>query len=241
MAYLSKGDGNVLAPGQFPPPQPLALQLVQHLGNGQVNQTTSTTLTQNNACVQAFKGKLMALGITEVVVACIIIIIGIIEISVVIYPLNYRDFSVIIGTPWWSGGLFIIAGSLAIAVEREPTHCMIRGCLGMNIISAIACFPAVIIYSVNLAFPGYCYSINCFHHQGTIPCLAILLLLTLLIAAISISVSSFNCKAINCCCATPEPVVIVYNTTTTQQIPTQQFQPNPPPYNMAAMAPVYAG
>ncbi|XP_041034481.1 membrane-spanning 4-domains subfamily A member 8-like isoform X2 [Carcharodon carcharias] len=198
MAYLSKGDGNVLAPGQFPPPQPLALQLVQHLGNGQVNQTTSTTLTQNNACVQAFKGKLMALG-------------------------------------------FIIAGSLAIAVEREPTHCMIRGCLGMNIISAIACFPAVIIYSVNLAFPGYCYSINCFHHQGTIPCLAILLLLTLLIAAISISVSSFNCKAINCCCATPEPVVIVYNTTTTQQIPTQQFQPNPPPYNMAAMAPVYAG
>ncbi|XP_078420486.1 membrane-spanning 4-domains subfamily A member 8-like isoform X2 [Cetorhinus maximus] len=200
MAYLSKGDGNVLAPGQFPPPQLLtsAPQLVQHLGNGQVNQTTSTVLTQNNSGVQVFKGKLMALG-------------------------------------------FITAGSLAIAVERQPAHCLIRGCLGMNIISAIACFPAVIIYSVNLGFPGYCYSVYCFHHRGTVPCLAILLLLTLLIAAISISISSFNCKAINCCCATPEPVVIVYNTTTTQQIPPQQFQPNPPPYNMAAMTTVYAG
>ncbi|XP_078420483.1 membrane-spanning 4-domains subfamily A member 4D-like [Cetorhinus maximus] len=237
MAYLSKNYGNVLAPGQLPPPQALTNipQLLQNMGNSPPNQSVSTILNQSNSGVQAMlKGKLKALGITEIVTGIIAIIIGIIEISIT-SDQYVNNFSIIIGTPWWTGILFIIAGSLAVAVEKEPTHGLISGCLSMNIISAISCLSAIIIYSINLAMPAYCYNSFSCQTGGLVTCLAILLLLTLLNAAISISVSSFNCKAMNCCSATPVPVVIVYNTTSAQQIPPQQFLVRPPPYNMAMM------
>ncbi|GCB83841.1 hypothetical protein scyTo_0024263 [Scyliorhinus torazame] len=121
----------------------------------------------------------------------------------------------------------------------------IRGCLAMNIISSIACLPAVLIYAVNLAYPGYCYylynSIFCYYHQGTIPCLVILLLLTLLITALSIAVSSLNCKAMNCCCATPQSTVVVLANPAAQFIPQQPFPANPPPYNIQATSTVNVG
>ncbi|XP_041035655.1 membrane-spanning 4-domains subfamily A member 4D-like [Carcharodon carcharias] len=243
MAYLSKNDGNVLAPDQLPPPQPLANipQLLQNMGNSPLNQSISTILNQNNSGVQAMlKGKLKALGITEIVTGIITMMIGIIQISIM-SDQYVNNFSISIGTPWWTGVLFIIAGSLAVAVEKEPTHGMIRGCLSMNIISAIICLPAIIIYSVNLAIPAYCYDSYTCQTDGLVICLAILLLLTLLNAAISISVSSFNCKAMNCCCAKPVPIIIMYNTTSAQLIPTQQFQERPPPYNIATMGNVEVG
>ncbi|XP_078057712.1 membrane-spanning 4-domains subfamily A member 8-like [Mustelus asterias] len=189
-----------------------------------------------------FRGKLMGLGITQIVTGIIAVIIGIIEISVVVRgPFRISDFSVHIGTPWWTGLLFIIAGSLAVAVEKDPTLPMIRGCLAMNILSAISCLPGVIIYCINLAYP-YCFSLYyCYYHEGTIPCLVILLLLTLLNAAISIAISSFNCKSLNCCCATPNPTVVLVNTAIAQPFPQQNFHVNPPPYNIHAMGNIQVG
>ncbi|XP_072329857.1 membrane-spanning 4-domains subfamily A member 4D-like isoform X3 [Scyliorhinus torazame] len=225
MADMVKNDGNDFVPNQLPPaqPQPSAPQMVQHLDNAPLHQSIAAMFNQNNAGVQEMlKGKLKALGIIQIVTGIISIIIGILLVTSV-RILYYIEMSTLIGTPWWTGVLFIVAGALAVAVEKEPTQCMIKGCLSTNIISAIACLPAVIIYS------------------GLIPCVAILLLLTLLNAAISIAVSSFNCKAMNGCCGTPVPVIVVYNSTSGQLIPPQPFQENPPPYSMAPMGNTYVG
>ncbi|XP_043558567.1 uncharacterized protein LOC122556141 isoform X3 [Chiloscyllium plagiosum] len=125
---------------------------------------------------------------------------------------------------------FVTAGSLAVAVERIPTVPMIRGCITLHIISAISCVPATIIYAISLAVEPRCFhSASCSKYEGAIACFAILLLLTLLNAAISIAVSSFNCKALNCCGTTSVPIIVVYNNTSEQLVPLQQLYANTPP------------
>ncbi|XP_072329532.1 membrane-spanning 4-domains subfamily A member 8-like [Scyliorhinus torazame] len=234
MADMVKNGGNVFAPNQLPPAS--GPQLVQYVENGPQIQPIAAVVNQNNSGVQEMlKGKLKALGITQIVTGTIAIIIGIIQITL---GGPICSFSAVAGTPWWTGILFIIAGALAVAVENEPTQSMIRGCLAMNIISAISCLPAIILYSSNLTIP--LYSRICIT-SGLIPCVAILLLLTLLNAAISIAVSSFNCKAMNGCCGTPVPVIVMYNNPPVQPIPQQQLPGNPPPYNVTVMENLYVG
>ncbi|XP_067898849.1 membrane-spanning 4-domains subfamily A member 4A-like [Heterodontus francisci] len=242
MAYVVKNDRNVPVPIQLPPSQQFTSipQLLQYVENGQLNQAIATNLIQNDSGVQEMlKGKFKALGITEIVTGIISIIIGIVQFSI---GVGSFAFALLAGTPWWTGVLFIVAGSLAVAVERTPTHGMIRGCLSMNIISAIFCLPAIILYSINLAVQPYCYDMidyDCYQ-TGAVVCMAILLLLALLNAAISISISSFNCKAMTCCRTTPAPVIVMYNNASAQPIPSLQFNANPPPYNMTLMENVYA-
>ncbi|XP_038671088.1 membrane-spanning 4-domains subfamily A member 8-like [Scyliorhinus canicula] len=236
MADMAKNHG--FAENQLPPaqPQPGLPQSGQYLGNSPHTQSITTMLNQNNSGVQEMlKGKLKALGITQIVTGTIAIIIGIIQI---VLGGPACSISAVVGTPWWTGILFIIAGALAVAVEKEPTQCMIRACLAMNIVSAISCLPAIILYSSNLTVPVYL--IFCFS-SVLIPCVAILLVLTLLNAAISIAVSSFNCKAMNGCCAPPVPVIVMYNNPPVQPVPQQQFPVNPPPYNMTVMENLYVG
>ncbi|XP_072427936.1 membrane-spanning 4-domains subfamily A member 4D-like [Chiloscyllium punctatum] len=238
MADLSKNVQNGLTPNQLPSSQPLpnGPQLVQFVDNGQLNQIASAAHAENTSRVQQMlKGKLKALGITEIITGLIVIIIGIVKISMRSRRLWLSLFSLRFGTPWWTGALFIVAGSLAVVVEKMPTDCMIRGCLAMNIVSAISCLPAIVIYALNLTI------FTIFNSEDT-ACVIILLLLTLLNAAISIAISSFNCKGLTCCYETTAiPVFVVYNNASAQPIPPQEFQDNPPPYNVTVTENVYAG
>ncbi|XP_067850997.1 membrane-spanning 4-domains subfamily A member 4D-like [Heptranchias perlo] len=249
MISLSKNDGIVLAPNQLPPPQLVASNpgLIQYVENGQLNQEIylATRIPQNNSGVaEMLKGNLKAQGITEIVTGIITMLVGTIQIISSSNPYG-ADYSIIAGTPCWTGVVFIIAGSLAVAVEKTPTHSMINGCLSMNIISAIFCLPAIIMYSINIAIAPYCY--DCGQYEtvqvgsvGTIVCLAILLVLSLLNTAISIAISSFNCKAASCCNKTPVPIIVVYNNPSAQLNPSVQLNGAPPPYNMTSVANVYA-
>uniref|UniRef100_UPI00398E9518 membrane-spanning 4-domains subfamily A member 8-like isoform X1 n=2 Tax=Pristiophorus japonicus TaxID=55135 RepID=UPI00398E9518 len=234
MADLNKNGGLALAPNQLPAPQPLPsiLGMTQYLGNDQLIQYMAANVVQNKAGVQEMlKGKFKALGITEIVTGIISIIIGTVQVSL---DEGYDAFSILSGAPWWNGVLFIIAGSLAVAVERSPTDCMIKGCLSMNIISAIFCLPAVIMYSINISMQPCCYyeRPNYYDQSGTVPCLAILLVLALLNGAISIAISSFNCKAVTCCNASPVPIIVVYNNPSAQPNPSLQANDNATPYDV---------
>ncbi|XP_060690044.1 membrane-spanning 4-domains subfamily A member 18-like isoform X2 [Hemiscyllium ocellatum] len=214
MVDILKNIGNNLTPNQLPPPQvlPSGPELVQYVENGPLNQSIAKMLTQNSAGVQEMlKAKFKFLGATEIVTGVIGMIIGIVKMCILSSRNRFYDFALVIGTPWWTGVLFVTAGSLALAVERIPTVSMIRGCITFHIISAISCLPATIIYA------------------GAIACFAILLLLTLLNAAISIAVSSFNCKALNCCGTTSVPIIVVYNNTSEQLVPLQQLYANTHP------------
>ncbi|XP_038672833.1 membrane-spanning 4-domains subfamily A member 4A-like [Scyliorhinus canicula] len=216
---------NAQAQNKFPAERPLPNTPQV---NNVLNQAMAATLAQNNAVGQnMLRGNLKALGITEIVTAIIILLIGIVKIGVNSNQHVPNKFSLIIGAPFWTAALFIIAGSLAVAVEREPTVPLIRGCLSMNIISAISCLPAIIIYFTTLLSPRLCYYSPECNNTGSIAYVAILIVLTLLDAAISITVSSFNCQAMNCCCASPVPVIVMYSNASEQLIPSQQFQVNP--------------
>ncbi|XP_038673440.1 membrane-spanning 4-domains subfamily A member 4A-like [Scyliorhinus canicula] len=240
MAYLLRDGENVRPLNQFPPQWPLSCphQWVQYLENGHVNETMATTLNQDKSAVQKLlKGKLKALGITEIVTGTIIITVAIIQISIVTGQHREINISTRIGAPWWTGISLIISGILAALVQEQPSHCLIRGCLAMNIISAISCSAATAIYSVNLfllSFRHY-HSAHSVHDEILI---SILLLLTLLNVLISIAISIANAK-INC--ARPKPVIVVYNGLPAELIPQQQFHDNPPPYNVAVMQSPYVG
>ncbi|XP_059506822.1 membrane-spanning 4-domains subfamily A member 8-like [Stegostoma tigrinum] len=237
MTDLPKNVENSLAPNQLPPSQPLpnGSQLEQFVDNVQLNQITTAARAQNNSHVpQMLKGKFKALGITEIVTGILVIIIGIVPFGIAPGQFFSIIFSLIVGTPWWTGALFIVAGSFAVVVEKMPTHCMVRGCLALNIISAISCLPATIIYALNLTFASISF-------YGGTACVVILLLLTLLNAAIAIAISSFNCKTMTSCCETPAPVIVVYSNASAQPIPPPQFQESPPPYNVIVTENVYAG
>ncbi|XP_048460791.1 membrane-spanning 4-domains subfamily A member 4A-like isoform X1 [Rhincodon typus] len=233
MADLLKNIGHTLTPNQLPRSQvlPSGPELVQYVENGPLNQTIAKMLTQNSAGVQEMlKGKFKFLGATEIVTGIISIIIGIVKMCIDSSRNRYFEFSLVIGTPWWTGVLFVIAGSLALAVEKAPTLPMIRGCISAHVISAISCLPATIIYAISIAIQPNCfYSDSCSNYKGTISCFAILLLLTLLNAAISIAVSSFNCKALNCCGTASVPIIVVYNNTSEQLVPSQPLYANTPP------------
>ncbi|XP_072428215.1 membrane-spanning 4-domains subfamily A member 15-like isoform X2 [Chiloscyllium punctatum] len=160
MVDVLKNIGNNLTPNQLPPPQvlPSGPELVQYVENGPLNQTIAKMLTQNSAGVQEMlKAKFKFLGATEIVTGIIAIIIGIMKMCIESGRNRYFDFALIIGTPWWTGVLFVTAGSLAVAVERIPTVPMIRGCITLHIISAISCFPATIIYAISLAVEPRCF------------------------------------------------------------------------------------
>ncbi|XP_048460792.1 uncharacterized protein LOC109928481 isoform X2 [Rhincodon typus] len=214
MADLLKNIGHTLTPNQLPRSQvlPSGPELVQYVENGPLNQTIAKMLTQNSAGVQEMlKGKFKFLGATEIVTGIISIIIGIVKMCIDSSRNRYFEFSLVIGTPWWTGVL-------------------IRGCISAHVISAISCLPATIIYAISIAIQPNCfYSDSCSNYKGTISCFAILLLLTLLNAAISIAVSSFNCKALNCCGTASVPIIVVYNNTSEQLVPSQPLYANTPP------------
>ncbi|XP_072329852.1 membrane-spanning 4-domains subfamily A member 4A-like [Scyliorhinus torazame] len=240
MAYLLRNGENVCPPNQFPPQWllPCPRQCVQYLENGYVNETMATTLNQDKSAVQKMlKGKLKALGITEVVTGIIIITAAIIQISIVTGQHQEMNISTRIGAPWWTGISLIISGILAALVQEQPSHFMIGGCIAVNIISAISCLAATVIYSVNLVFLSFCHyhSARCVQDEILI---SILLLLTLLNVLISIAISIANAKIT---CARPKPVIVVFNSTSEQLVPQQQFHDNPPPYHVAVMESAYVG
>ncbi|XP_058052439.1 B-lymphocyte antigen CD20-like isoform X2 [Ahaetulla prasina] len=63
-----------------------------------------------------FQGKPLALGITQIFIGIIGIIFGIILDVADVYLMEYF----IIKMPYWSGILYIISGSLAVAAARNP-------------------------------------------------------------------------------------------------------------------------
>ncbi|CAK7308231.1 Membrane-spanning 4-domains subfamily A member 15 [Vulpes lagopus] len=40
--------------------------------------------------------------------------------------------------PFWGGACFVISGSLSVAAEKSHSSCLVRGSLGMNVLSALA-------------------------------------------------------------------------------------------------------
>uniref|UniRef100_A0A8C3XSA2 Uncharacterized protein n=1 Tax=Chelydra serpentina TaxID=8475 RepID=A0A8C3XSA2_CHESE len=99
-----------------------------------------------------YKGEPLALGITQILVGAMQVAVGVIMAMVNSY-LWIMALSVYV--PIWSGLLYIISGSLSVAAAKNPKIPLVKGSLGMNIISSVLAGCAMILYLVSLLESRY--------------------------------------------------------------------------------------
>ncbi|XP_070619904.1 membrane-spanning 4-domains subfamily A member 4A-like isoform X1 [Erythrolamprus reginae] len=181
-----------------------------------------------------FRGEPLALGITQIFIGITGIIFGIL--------LDVTDgFFIIyisIMMPYWSGILYIISGSVAVAAARNPKIPLVKGALSMNVISAVTAGIGIVILGITL--PTVRFHFMYFCSEPLEVCLetihivegilAILLVFTIVEFCIAISLSSFGCKML-CRNTFTETVVVIYQNETpagTEHLPIDCKQPEFP-------------
>ncbi|XP_060114563.1 membrane-spanning 4-domains subfamily A member 4A-like isoform X1 [Heteronotia binoei] len=169
-----------------------------------------------------YRGEPMALGITQ-------ILTGILEIAfgLVLDMPAHNFFDIVIQTPLWSGILYIISGSLSVAAAKKPKMALVKGALGMNVVSAVAAGLVIIIssFSMSFSYPPYCHHYDDYESyknetiQGCSDSLisydlmyntvAILLFFTVLNFLLAIVTAAFGCASV-CRNAYSETTVVIF-------------------------------
>ncbi|XP_073451344.1 membrane-spanning 4-domains subfamily A member 4A-like [Aquarana catesbeiana] len=150
------------------------------------------------------KGEPKALGILVIVAAILEIGLGIALVFIAFAT------TFISGITFWGPVFYIIAGSLTLGAQTKPNICLIRGSLGLNIISSIFSITAVILNSVDFLIMRcyfYNYSNNYTRYDGYYLCqqklntgyavLSVLLVINLLLFCITLSTSVFGCRSLS--------------------------------------------
>uniref|UniRef100_A0A8C8FZP8 Membrane-spanning 4-domains subfamily A member 4A-like n=1 Tax=Oncorhynchus tshawytscha TaxID=74940 RepID=A0A8C8FZP8_ONCTS len=132
-----------------------------------------------------------ALGVTQIA-------LSVFYISSVIVMFDNSMFMVVEDLTHVIGSVFvIIAGSLAIAAQNLhlPT---LKACLGMQV---VACVASVInlIFSVQYVKENITHCSNSCQQASTGHYLAELVLINTALIAISVTLSAYCCKVVNCC------------------------------------------
>ncbi|XP_065276643.1 membrane-spanning 4-domains subfamily A member 4A-like [Emys orbicularis] len=184
------------------------------------------------------KGEPLALGITQILVGAVQFAVGVVMAMVSSY---LWIWVLSVHVPIWSGLLYIISGALSVAAAKNPKIQLVKGSLGMNIISSVLAGCAMILYLVNLMESRHRYGCNwypeeCMAHKVTMACIMVLFLFTFLEFVVSISTAAFGCKAV-CRNSYSEVSVVIYQNMVPPGDPTTATNPHtdavactPPPY-----------
>ncbi|XP_076871952.1 membrane-spanning 4-domains subfamily A member 4A-like isoform X1 [Brachyhypopomus gauderio] len=149
-----------------------------------------------------------ALGIVQIMIGITTILFGIVT------TFYAEAFSVFIGCVYWCSVTYIIAGSLTVAAENKRHICLLKGSLGMNVVSAVFSGTAIVLFSMDFVVRQV---FNCYEMYGSYESYGsesheecwmffsrsngisgVLLLFSLLQFIISICISAFGCRA-TCC------------------------------------------
>uniref|UniRef100_K7F2J8 Membrane spanning 4-domains A8 n=1 Tax=Pelodiscus sinensis TaxID=13735 RepID=K7F2J8_PELSI len=135
------------------------------------------------------QGEPLALGITQILVGAVLLAVGMVTSLADLY---FWRLERSVHIPMWSGLLYVVSGALSVAAAKNPKIPLVKGTLGMNIISSLVAGCALILYLITLAI-----EFNYYFVQKLIrSCTLVLLLFTFLEFFISISTSAFWCKTV---------------------------------------------
>ncbi|XP_073727058.1 membrane-spanning 4-domains subfamily A member 12-like [Misgurnus anguillicaudatus] len=110
------------------------------------------TIYENMTTVQSFphleffpKTYAVALGTVQIMTGIVIVLLGIV--------IEFNAYTIAGDVTWivyWGPLIFIVAGSLTIAAENKLSPCLVKGFLGMNVISAITAGIAIFLLMVDV-------------------------------------------------------------------------------------------
>ncbi|XP_054855761.1 membrane-spanning 4-domains subfamily A member 15-like [Eublepharis macularius] len=171
-----------------------------------------------------YKGEPMALGITQILIGILEIAFGLV---IVIADRDHFPHTHIVN-PYWTGIPYIISGSLSVAAAKDSKLSVVKGMLGMNVVSAVAAGIGIVILSVYVAYPRYHYMCDSYYtehvpeeicheaiiipHAVMFNMSVILLVFTILEFVIAITGAAFGCASI-CRNAYSETTVVVFQNT----------------------------
>ncbi|KAL8220187.1 UNVERIFIED_CONTAM: hypothetical protein K2H54_040249, partial [Gekko kuhli] len=94
-----------------------------------------------------YKGEPLALGITQILIGILLMAFGIM-INFIGGP--YRPPYTQLRIPCWTGSLFIVSGSLSVAAARNPKIPLVKGMLGVNVVSAVAAGIGLLFFATSM-------------------------------------------------------------------------------------------
>ncbi|XP_023071639.2 membrane-spanning 4-domains subfamily A member 12 isoform X1 [Piliocolobus tephrosceles] len=162
-----------MAPGSQQPPgsinlknqaqgaQSAQLYFITSPGTSAVSQLGQRNIQMRNPSVGTavinFKEEAKALGVIQIMVGLMHLGFGII-LCLIVFPygkvFRVASTAVISGYPFWGGLSFIISGSLTVSASKELSSCLVKGSVGMNIVSSIFAFLGVILLVVDTCIHG---------------------------------------------------------------------------------------
>ncbi|XP_067399059.1 membrane-spanning 4-domains subfamily A member 8-like [Emydura macquarii macquarii] len=186
-----------------------------------------------------YQGEPLALGITQILTGVVQVAFGIILILVD----NTWIAVTHLGTPIWTGMLYIISGSLCVAAAKNPKISLVKGALAMNTLSAVAAGVSIIVTSLSLIYHypyQRCYGRFCeSSSEKTVDVMRgvvmILLVFTLLEFCVSIASAAFGCKTV-CRDSYSDMSVVVYQNMGLPAAPANE-PPNPHPHTRTPRPP----
>nr|XP_003200040.2 membrane-spanning 4-domains subfamily A member 8-like [Danio rerio] len=152
------------------------------------------------------KSQPKALGTVQIMIGLLTLLFGIVSAIYVNSPFAS------LGCPFWGSVIYISTGSLCIAAENRlnspSSLCLVKGSLGMNIISAIIAGFSIILLVVDLSVNSmysffdysvhYDYQFRYLYRTLSMGISGVLLVFAILECIISIFLSASACKA-TCC------------------------------------------
>ncbi|XP_028837726.1 membrane-spanning 4-domains subfamily A member 4D-like isoform X2 [Denticeps clupeoides] len=203
---VSTADGFVVVTHIYPQQPVHSTSTIGH----QQHNTSYAVPGVSCALWKFLKGEPKALGTVEIMIGVIMFLFGIViarkSEGVVLYS----------GIMFWGAIIYVIAGSLSVAAEKNLNRCLVKASLGMNVVSSTVAGTAIILHSVDFIIilssrygfsDSYYFTHPYEKYQTTaLGINSVMLILAVLEFIVSIYVSAFGCRAT--CTSSTQPLTV---------------------------------